>query len=391
MKLIMVTPYFYPKMGGVEKYVYEIGFRLVKKYNIEVVVICSCWGDDNEYKEELINGIKVYRLPFMFKVSSTPINPFWGKLHLLSIIKRENPDIINGHFPVPYIADITARISRKTNIPFILTYHNDLEGYNPLVRLLSKTYYYIIGFKTFSLSQRIIVTSEYYAKSSPHLRKYYQKLRVVSPGVDIGRYNTIEQTNYLKNKYNLKKDEKIILFVGQLNKESQHKGLAYLIKAIKIVNNFLDVKLVIVGTGNYLKYYQSLVSFEGIREKVIFAGYVDENELPKFYCGSDVVVLPSYNRAEGFGMVLIEAQACGKPVIGTTVGGIPYSVRDGETGLLVPPKDPESLAQAIQQILSDENLAREMGRAGYKRVSRDFTWEKSTEAFLMIIEEALRQ
>ena len=370
MKLMVIAPYFYPRIGGLENYAYNLSKFLINSYSIEVVVICSNW-DDNSYKEELITGIKVFRLPYLFKVSSTPINPFW-KGQIGAIIDKEKPDIINGHIPVPYIADVAARIAHKKGIPFILTYHNDLTGYNPVVRLLSKIYYYTIGFKTFELSQRIIVTSEYYAKNSPYLKGYHQKLRIVPPGVDVEKFNTT-RTNHLKNRYRLK-GEKIILFVGQLNKESQHKGLDYLMKAIKTVSDSMDVKLIIVGTGNYVEYYKSRAEFQGIANQVIFAGYVEENDLPGYYCESDVVVLPSYDRAEGFGMVLIEAQACGTPVIGTTVGGIPYAIKDGETGLLVPPKDSEKLAEAISMILCDETLAEKMGHDGYKRVRKKFTW-----------------
>ena len=123
--------------------------------------------------------------------------------------------------------------------------------------------------------------------------------------------------------------------------------------------------------------------------RVIFAGYVEDEDLPKYYNESDVVVLPSYNRAEGFGMVIIEAQACGTPVIGTTVGGIPYAIKNGESGLLVPPKDSEKLADAIIKILGDDDLSQKKGHAGYEQVRKEFTWGKSTEKFLKILEEVL--
>jgi len=389
MKLLFVTPYFYPKIGGVENYVYEISSRLTKKYNAEIVIVCSNWKN-NKYKKEFINNIKVYRLPYLFKVSSTPINPFWVK-KIDSIIEKENPNIVNGHFPVPYIADIAARSANKKGIPFILTYHNDLTGYNLLLKSLSKIYYYYLGYKTLDISRRIIVTSKYYAKNSPYLRRYHHKLRVVSPGVDIQKYNiNPDRTDYLKRKYNLK-NEKIVLFVGQLNKESRHKGLDFLIEAIKLINDMKNLKLIVVGDGNYINYYKNKVKSYKLTNKIIFTGYIEANNLPKYYKGSDVVVLPSYNRAEGFGMVLIEAQACGTPVIGTTVGGIPYVIVDGETGLLVPPRDPKALAKAIIHILSDENLLKKMGQAGYERVKKEFTWEKSTEFFLEVIKEVLNE
>jgi glycosyltransferase involved in cell wall biosynthesis len=374
-------------MGGVERYVYEISTRLAKKYGFEIIIVCSNW-ENNEGESIFTDGVKVYRFPYLFKVSSTPINPLWNK-KLNLIMERENPDVVNGHFPVPYLADIAIRIARKKNKPSILTYHNDLIGHNYLFSLLAKSYYYMLGFKTLALSQRIVVTSEYYAKDSPYLKRYSEKLRIIPPGVDIEKFRPI-RTNYLKKKYGLK-NEKIILFVGQLNKESRHKGLNYLIEAIKKVCGSIDAKLIIVGRGDFIEYYKRLARLYGVADKIIFEEHVYDEILPVYYSESDVVVLPSYNRAEGFGMVLIEAQACSTPVIGTTVGGIPYAVKNGESGLLVPPKDLKSLAEAIQRLLNDKNLALEMGRVGYERVRRYFTWEKSVKTFLIVIEEILGQ
>lgn len=381
MKLLIVTPYFYPKIGGVEKYVYEIGSRLVKDHDLEVSIICSHW-ERNRYEEEYIQNMKIFRLPFSFKIASTPINSAWYT-KIMSIVKKEKPDIINGHIPVPYIADLAAYVARRRKINYVLTYHNDLTGYNIITKTFSKLYYPIIGSKTFNYSQRIIATSEYYAKISPYLKRFDQKLKIVSPGIDAKHFN-VQEKNYLKNKHDLKK-EKIVLFVGQLNKESKHKGLDYLIQAVKELNDLMDLKLIIVGTGDYMNYYKKLAQYHGI--KAIFTGFVSENELPKYYNGSDLLALPSYNMAEGFGMVLIEAQACGIPVIGTRIGGIPYAVKDGITGLLVPPKDSTSLADAINKILSNENLSKKMGYNGRNRVKNEFTWDKSTVNFLNIIKE----
>ena len=118
---------------------------------------------------------------------------------------------------------------------------------------------------------------------------------------------------------------------------------------------------------------------------VIFTGYVSEDELIKLYGACDIVVLPSYTKAEGFGMVLLEAQACGTPVIGSNVGGIPCAIKDGETGLLVPPKDIGRLSQAITMLLADETLMRKMGLAGEKYVRNEFTWEKSVQTYYSVL------
>lgn len=379
-KLMIVCPYFYPRVGGLENYVLNTIRFLVRDYDIDVVVVCSNWGD-NCYIEEYVQSIKVYRIPYLLKVSSTPINIFWkGKLS--SIIDRENPDIINGHLPVPYIADVAARIANKKNIPYILTYHNDLIGYNPIVKSLSKCYYRFIGNKTFDLSKKIIVTSDYIASSS-YLKKNIHKLEIVSPGVDISKYKTLD---------NIQKDRNTVLFVGQLNKESQHKGLCYLLEAIKMIkNNLPEIRLVVIGEGNYIDHYKNLVTSTGLTCEVEFTGFVKEEELPNYYNKCSILVLPSYNDAEGFGMVLIEAQACGTPVIGTTVGGIPYAIKNGETGILVPPKDPKELASAILKIVTDKNLSKEMGKKGYERILKGFTWKISTDKTFKILNDVIKE
>lgn len=362
-----------------ENYVYNVTKLLVKRYGVTASVICSNWEREG-YKEEIIEGIKVYRLPYLFKISSTPINPFWYS-EISSIILKERPDIINGHMPVPYIADIACRAAYREKIPFVLTYQNDLVGRNTPLKLLSSFYYYWLGFKTFRLSQKIIVTSEHYAENSQYLRKLGAKLEIVPPGVTIERFGRPAHAI---------KGIKQILFIGQLNKASQHKGLNYLMKAMKIISDAVkDAKLVIVGTGDYVPYYKSVAKACAVEDKVEFAGFVQEEELPRYYGESSVVVLPSYNRAEGFGIVLLEAQACGKPVVGTSVGGIPCALKDGETGLLVPPKNPERLAEAIIKILKDDTFSQQLGRAGHNWVTQELTWEKNAEKTFHIFQETI--
>ncbi len=375
MKVMMVAPYFYPRVGGLENYVYNISKLLIQRYGISVTVVCSTWGKEG-YKKESIECIKVYRLPYLFKVSSTPINPGWyGKL--ASIIYDEDPDIINGHIPVPYIADIAARIAYRKRIPFILTYHNDLVGRNIFLKLLSSFYYYWLGFKTLKISQKIIVTSKYYAEGSPYLSDFYDKLEVAPVGVDIGRFDVIQDTP--------PKTGRKVLFIGQLDKSSQHKGLDYLMKAIKTVSERIeDVELVVIGQGDYVDHYRKLGKTLGIQSKVDLAGFVPDSDLPKCYNQADVTVLPSYNRSEGCGIVLLESQACKVPAIGTNVGGIPYAIREGETGLLVPPKNSNALAHAITRLLEDKEFAQRLGENGYRRVRREFTWDKSAGKTLKV-------
>src|SRR5438309_10092407 len=118
-KIMFVTPYFYPSSGGVENYVYNLAKGLKIKYTWDIVVVTS---NPHSATVECNNkdGITIYRLPSLFTISNTPINPFWY-FYLKKIITQEKPSLINAHAPVPFIADVAALTAGK--IPFILTYH----------------------------------------------------------------------------------------------------------------------------------------------------------------------------------------------------------------------------------------------------------------------------
>lgn len=363
MKIMFVTPYFHPRIGGMENYAYNIAKRLAK--NNEVIVVTSR-HERKLPKTEIFEGMKVYRLPTLLKISNTPINPLWYFM-LKRIIKRERPDVINAHTPVPFMADLVVRIAPEKTI---LTYQNDLVKSNWL-NLLCKMYYLFLGNRTLRKCRRIIATSEYYVQRSPYLKGYRSKISIISPGVDLKRYNTKVKRGFLKNK-----NDKKIVFVGQLSKYHRHKGLDYLLSALKIVCSEVEnVHLYVCGKGDYVSHYQQLAKRLRIGNKVTFLGFVSEENLPRVYLDAEVVVLPSYTEAEGWGMVLAEANACGTPVIGTTVGGIPAVIEDGCNGLLVPPRDEKKLAKTILKIITDKKLANVLEKNGRKKANKEWSWE----------------
>lgn len=368
MKLLVVSPYFYPSFGGVQSYAFNISKELKEKYSWEIVIITSN-HKKKEFKVEVIEGMRIYRLPYLFKIYDTPINPLWFN-SIKKIINIEKPDIINSHTPVPFISDVALRVSGKTKN--VLTYHNDLFKSSKIMNFLCKMYYLILENKTLKLSDRIVVTTELYAKKSIYLSKYKDKLAFIPPGVDIEKFKPLKIKKIDINKN--------ILFVGVLDKEHNYKGLEYLIEATAIVKiKIPNLTLNIVGRGNNIDFYKKCVRENSLSENVVFHESVSEKKLPEYYQTADILVLPSYNNSEGFGIVLIEAGACAIPVIGTTVGGIPHVIIDNNTGILVPPKDVIKLSQAMHKILSNRKFAKELGINGYKRVLNEFTWERSGE------------
>jgi glycosyltransferase involved in cell wall biosynthesis len=367
MKALIASPY-YGGVGGLQQYTYRIAVGLHNAGVDTTVVTCSRVLDEA--------GPRVFTLRRQATVSNTPFSLRWfGSIR--RVIDDVDPDIVNGHLPVPYMADVAARVTNDR--PFVLTYHNDAVGIDATTKLLVMAYYRFLGRETIRRARWIITTSQHYAARSPFLKGFLSKTSTVPPGVDVTTYNPTVDPGHIRQKYGI--DGHVILFVGQLNKAHRHKGLPILIRALQHLDP--SVTLVVVGDGNWRPRYANHARRIGVQDRVVFAGLVPEEEMPLYYRAADLAVLPTLTDAEGFGMVLAEANACGRPVIGTTVGGIPSAIQDGYNGFLVRPGDLDGLVEAIRAVLADEELADQMGRNGYMKVKSEFTW---TQAIARTIE-----
>jgi glycosyltransferase involved in cell wall biosynthesis len=380
VKVVIVAPYFYPRVGGAEVYTINVA-RQLKAMGWEVVIVTT--GERNTSAPESIEGMTVHRLRPLLKISNTPVGLGWRR-QLRNIFMAEQPDLINAHTPVPFLADVAQRSSGS--IPFVLTYHNDLAKDFLLSRIVVRLAHLTLIRRTLSGSTRIIATSEFYVKESPYLKKHQAKTCIVPPGVDISRFNKrVKVEAELANHFG---GHRIILFVGSVSKSHQHKGINILIKTFSKINvDHPDTRLVIVGKGNGVAMYRSLAASSGVADKVEFTGYVDDNTLAQYYRLATVFAMPSTNRSEGFGMVYIEANAVGTPVVGCNVGGVRFAIKDNETGLLAQPNSVESLYHALRRILDDDQLARRLGEAGSERAAREFGWSLIGESTSRVFRE----
>jgi glycosyltransferase involved in cell wall biosynthesis len=348
-----------------------------------VRVLCN----DNINKEEIIEGMEVIRLKKNFTVSNTPI-----RYDMFCQISRNTrnwkPDLINAHLPVIYSADIAAVVSKCYNIPFVLTYHNENVHPQPVLNSIAKLYSITIHQVTLGLSHRIIVASPFSYYESPFIKRFREKSIHIPPGVDINSYSPGKCFD-LHQRYGLPHEAGIVLFVGQISSANRHKGIDTLLEAFQIVLGDRHCNyLVFIGSGDRVEFYRSYAARLGIEGNVIFTGWVSEADLIKFYQSADVVVLPSTTSQEGFGMVLIEGSACGKPVIGSCIGGIKYLIKNNEDGFTVPPKDKSYLANAIAMVLNDKCLARDMGLAGRQKATQ-YDWEIITDKTETVFSNAI--
>lgn len=376
MKLLISSPYFPPHTGGLEFYVYNLAKKLNQLFGIKVVIVTS-GKQFGKFTIEEKDNIKVYRLPFLFKVSNTPVNPFW-LADVKRIIKIEKPDIINAHIPVPFLADITALVCG--NIPYVITYHTDTMKKGVfLPDLIVWVYEKFLGKYAIRKAQKIISSSEYVRNN--FLKKYIKKSYTITPGVNPTFFSVGD-----------KKYKNTILFVGGLNKFEEYKGLKYLLESVSQIKLSIPaVKLVIVGDGNNRENFEKMVSQLGLKTHVEFKGRVFGPALVKMYQQASVLVLPSLN--DSFPMVLLEAMACGIPVIGTNIGGIPTIIDNNKNGFLIPPKDVQTLTKKLVLILKNEKLAGKLGKNGRKKVVKELTWDhqakKSYDFFEQIRKECI--
>jgi len=304
-------------------------------------------------------GVRVERLRVASKLYGTPIMP-----GLAGALARENADIIHANFPSPYIAFLSSAVSKSRGICSVLTWHNDLPPVTAAARVLVLAHDHLV--LPFYLSQfsYIIATSGTYAESSPILSVRKDRVVVIPNGVDTQRFNPDVPGEEIRSRLGVDR-AKIVLFVGALTQWHRYKGLDVLIKAMALMRNRVpEARLLVVGAGQLETEYKQLVSQHNLTSCIIFAGNVPDDELPNYYACSDMLALPSKDRSEGFGLTILEANATGKPAMGTTVGGIPSVIRDGYNGMLVPPNDPSALAEAIRKVLSNDDLLTQMGRNG---------------------------
>ena len=362
IKILHTPVRFYPYVGGVENYVYSLSRYLVN-FGHEVTVLCA--NVPKNKKTESINGVKVKRLGYIGRIANTHITPC-----LPIKLMKENFDVIHTHLPTPWSADWSSIFAKLKNKPLVLTYHNDIVS-NGFASYIAKVYNLTALKLVLGTSKRIVITQPNYLDRSPYLKRYKDKIEIVPVGVDVEKFRPLD----------IEEDENTLFFLSVLDEFHEYKGLEYLLKALKIVKEEIkDVRLIVGGDGVLRSYYQRMAHSLNLRENVEFVGFIPDDKLVEYYNRCAAFVLPSYSsKQEGFGIVLLEALACEKPVITTEIVGVSRDVEKYNVGKIVRPQDLQSLANAIIEVLQDKDLRREMGRNG-RKVAEKYSWETIARA-----------
>jgi len=295
---------------------------------------------------------------------------------VVKIYQKFQFDLIHAHVALPDgYAGI--KIAQKYKKPLIVNIHG--QDFQQTIFKNKKCKKNIE--KTINISEKTIVVSKKLKKiGEKYLQVNKDKIIVVPNGINMRDIYTEKNKNI--QEYNGKK---VILSVSHLIKT---KGIDLNLKAIaKLKQKYPDIIYLIIGKGKEKKNLKKLVNELNLKNMVIFIGEVSHYEVMEYMTSCDIFSLPSWN--EGFGVVYIEAMAHGKPVIGCKGEGIEDFVENGKTGLLVKPKDVDSLAKALGFLLSNIDEAKIIGKRSQKVVLENYTWEKNTEKTIEIYREVL--
>jgi glycosyltransferase involved in cell wall biosynthesis len=342
---------FYPKRGGIEDHILTLARGPSDHYRHAVLVAAS--GPITRCDEA--GDVPVVRAAAWGRYY-TPVCPTMSQW-----IGRLAPDIVHVHHPSPMA--FAACLLARPRVPLVVGYHNDVVRPHALIR-----FYAPIQDAVLRRADAILVGTQAYLDTSPFLEPYRAKCRIVPYGIPLEQFAVDSEAEARADQLRVRYRGPLVLFVGRL---TYYKGLSVALEAMRRVK----ATLLIAGAGVLETDLRRQIRELHLEERVIMLGPVDDAVLNACYLACDVCILPSTHRSEAFGLVMLQAQACGRPVVCSNLPGLSTVNVPGETGLVVPPGDPEALAEGITRLLDDPELRGRMGRTGRGRVERLFTAE----------------
>ncbi|HEX2021348.1 MAG TPA: glycosyltransferase family 4 protein [Candidatus Thermoplasmatota archaeon] len=375
LRIAQVAPYLRPHVGGVESHVETVSAELARRGH-DVVVYTS--AQPGAPDEERVDGYRIARVRAWANLFTTPVTPGLGRA-----LASAPCDVVHAHSPPPLSAWFAARWAAGARVPFVLTYHCDLEI--PLWggAAVVETYRRTLGLGTVRRADAVVATTRTYAQTSRALWRR-SDVDVVPNMVDARRFHPERGDAGLRERHGLG-ERPVALFVGRL---THHKGVEEFVRAAASTGP--DVAHVVVGDGPR----RAALEAEARRVapgRVLFVGRVPAEELPAWYRAADVGVLPSTSRLEAFGIAALECMASGRPVVVSRMPGVEEVVEDGVTGLHADPLDAGDLAAKIVRIARDRELAAAMGKAARARVEERYATEHVVDAIEAVYRRVLRQ
>jgi rhamnosyl/mannosyltransferase len=356
-------------LGGMSRHCVELANALAP-LGVDVLLLSPRAVGRRRADELALDSLRTIRPASLGRLFSTELSP---GLALRTFF--ESADVVHVHLPCPVA--LPALLVRRRN-PLIATYHCDLDR---RFGLLGAAHEWATR-RLLRHADAIVATTDDLAKS-PVLRESRSRVWTVPYGVAAERCSPSSETETIARSLTDELGDRVVLFVGRL---VYYKGVDVLLHAMRGVSG----TLVIVGDGPERGRLEALAERLGLGRSVRFVGTVSRDaELGAYYSLAKVFVLPSVSHGEAFGIVQVEAALFSLPLVSTSLPGVSWVNTDGETGIVVPPRDPRALARAINTLLDDHALATKLGESARARATTTFLSGALAARMLAIYREAL--
>ncbi len=383
LRILHIGKFYPPATGGIENFLGD----LLPALNRNGITAAALVHDDPHDNSGMVrqSSAKTYRVPCYGTLLYAPISPGFPSA-VRKTIASFKPDVL--HFHVPNTSAFWALpLSCTADLPWVVHWHADVvpsaidrrmalayQLYRPVERLFLRR------------AHAVIATSHAYLQTSAALADVTDKCRVVSLGLDRHRLQPPDETGQRLAETLWGQSSSRILVIGRL---TYYKGHDVILDAAA---SLPDARILIVGTGERESILQKRIQMLGLADRVSMPGFMPESNLHALISSCDCLCLPSIERTEAFGLVLLEAMCYGKPVVASDIpgSGIGWVVENGVTGFLVPPGDPVSLARSVSVLLTQPELKVKMGAAALDRFMRLFQIDHIAQEIVLIYHRMLK-
>ena len=386
MRIGLVVSTFPPYQGGMGNMAFSYALGLTRRGH-RVEVFCPERGTAGHAPaapgaaESAASPFPVHRLKPWFDVRNSAFVPQLA-------LRLGRFDAVNLHYPFYGGAEAVFILKKLKGKKLPLVVNFQMDNFGPgAAGMIFKANARLLTPRLLRAADKVVVTSEDYAAHSSAagtLRKYPEKFEAIPPGIDAARFSPGGKDPALLRRYGIADGDKVALFVGGLDRAHAFKGVDFLILAWRELG-LANARLLIVGQGDLRESYLRSAEELGLGRSVVFAGPVGAGELPAHYRLADLLVLPSTDSSEAFGIVLVEAMACGVPVLASDLPGVRSVVEPGRNGFVFRAREIEDLLDKLRAILINEEGRGRM-RAGARetavaRYDQEKIWDRVDRVF----------
>lgn len=369
MKILQLTAYYPPDIGGIQIFVQNLSRALVNRgHDVDVLTVNTDFASSFETTCE---GINVRRCQLDSHLYRAVISREFSR----RLFQARAYDVYHIHIPFHFGLETAVMAAKRNGTTLIATHHGQgLDG-SFIYSAIARTYSWLCQAVSLRFVDCPVFLTESYKRSLWLPDAVQRRTKIVRTGTEIRSFGIEVDGSPIREKYQIGADDPMILLVARLHRANRYKGVPYLLQAMtNVLQHINNAKLLVVGDGELLPELKQQAMELHLAHAVTFTGAIDNSELPAYYAATDVLALPSISGPENAPVVVFEAMAAGKPVVASNLPGVCEIVEHERSGLLVPPKNVEALADALVQMLSDSAFRSRAGEHGRSLV-RNYTWD----------------